>query len=148
MRALLLVDGTNVVMRCASVMAEAPEGAVVGTAEKMIRKAVAAEPENAAYLDSMGWVLFKLGKYEEALPYLKKAVAEATASDATLWDHLGDLYDRLKQPDKARDAWQKAYDHAKKDSSADKKLIDRLEEKLKNVKVGAGELKPEKTGAP
>lgn len=126
----------------------ADQGKNLEQAEKMIRKAIAAEPENAAYLDSMGWVLFKLGKFEEALPYLEKAVKLPTGSDTTLLDHLGDCYDRLKQPEKAREAWEKSLDHAKKESPPDQKVIDRVTEKLKNLKDGAGALKPQKPGSP
>ncbi len=110
----------------------ADQGKNLEKAEKMIRKAIAAEPENAAYLDSMGWVLYKLERYEEALPYLEKAVKVPSGSDATLYDHLGDCYDRLKKTDKAIEAWKTALDHAKKETTPDKKLIERLEEKLKN----------------
>lgn len=109
----------------------ADQGKNLEQAEKMIRKAIDAEPENGAYLDSMGWVLFKLGKYQDALPYLEKAVQKSTGGDETLWDHLGDLYDRLKQGDKARDAWTKSLDAAKQAAKPDKKLIDKVEEKLK-----------------
>jgi tetratricopeptide (TPR) repeat protein len=44
-------------------------------AEKLIRKALRYEPDNAAIIDSMGWVLFKLGRYEEALVELERAYA-------------------------------------------------------------------------
>lgn len=100
-------------------------------AEKMIRKAITAEPENGAYLDSMGWVLFRLGKHQEALPFLEKAVQKATGGDETLWDHYADVLEKLNQKDKAVEAWTKALDHARKQKHPDKKLIERLEEKLK-----------------
>ena len=48
----------------------AERGENLREAREMIEKAVKAEPKNAAYLDSMGWVLFKLGKPEEALDFL------------------------------------------------------------------------------
>jgi tetratricopeptide (TPR) repeat protein len=108
----------------------ADQGKNLEQAEKMIRKAIAAEPENGAYLDSMGWVLYKLGKYDDALPYLEKAVKKSTGGDETLWDHLGDLYDRLQQADKARDAWTKALEAAKKATKPDQKLIEKVEAKL------------------
>ncbi|MGE3316693.1 MAG: tetratricopeptide repeat protein, partial [Planctomycetaceae bacterium] len=109
----------------------ADQGKNLEQAEKMIRKAVAAEPDNAAYLDSMGWVLFKLGKYEEALPHLEKAISKPTGSDATIWEHLGDCYEKLNKADKAHEAYEKAIKDAKEDSRPDEKLIQRLEEKLK-----------------
>jgi tetratricopeptide (TPR) repeat protein len=109
----------------------ADQGKNLQRAEAMIRRAVKSEPDNVAYLDSMGWVLFKLGRLEEARSYLEKAVAQPTGSDATIWDHLGDCYDRLKERDKALDAWKKALNDAQQDPFPDKKLIQRIQEKLK-----------------
>jgi tetratricopeptide (TPR) repeat protein len=109
----------------------ADQGKNLEQAEKMIRKAIAAEPDNGAYLDSMGWVLFKLGKYQEALPFLEKAVQNASGGDETLWDHFGDVLEKLNRKDKAVEAWTKALDHSRKQKYPDKKLIERLEQKLK-----------------
>src|SRR5439155_10352436 len=65
--------------------------------------------ENAAYLDSMGWVLFKQKKYKEALPYLEKAAAdEDDGNHLEIWDHLGDCYLALGQKKKAVETWEKA----------------------------------------
>jgi tetratricopeptide (TPR) repeat protein len=72
------------------------------------QKAVKAEPDNAAYLDSLGWVLFKLKQPKQALDYLLKAVQLAKEPDATVYDHLGDTYAALDQPKKAREAWRKS----------------------------------------
>ncbi|HUG91342.1 MAG TPA: tetratricopeptide repeat protein [Planctomycetaceae bacterium] len=126
----------------------ADQGKNLEQAESMIRKAVTAEPENAAYLDSMGWVLYKLGKFEEAVEWLEKAVKLPSGSDGTIWDHLGDGYDRLGQREKAVEAWRKALEEAKSEPRPDTKLIGRIEDKLKNAADGAGELQPEKPGAP
>ena len=96
----------------------------------MIRLAITAEPENPAYLDSMGWVLFKLGKFKEAIPHLEKAVSLPGGGDATIWDHLGDCYDKTGQADKAKEAWQKALADAKKQKEPEEKLINEIEAKL------------------
>src|SRR5262249_13468278 len=77
-------------------------------ARRMIEKALRLEPKNAAYLDSLGWVLYKLGKPKEALPCLQQALEQSTEPDPTLFDHLGDIYAALHQPSKAREAWQKS----------------------------------------
>jgi tetratricopeptide (TPR) repeat protein len=127
----------------------ADHGLHLEQAEGMIRKALATEPENAAYLDSMGWVLFKLGKNEEALPYLEKAVKKSTGTgDETLYDHLGDVYDRLGQSAKAIEAWKKSIELAKEAAFPDKKLIERVEEKLKVRKQDNGKLKPASPDTP
>src|ERR1043166_7794847 len=77
-------------------------------APEMIEHAVKLDPTNAAYLDSLGWVLFKQGYTKEALDPIRKAVELNEEPDATLFDHLGDVYAALKQPDKAREAWRKS----------------------------------------
>ena len=126
----------------------ADQGKNLEQAEKMIRKAIKAEPENAAYLDSMGWVLFKLGKFSEALPHLEKATGLPSGGDATIWDHLADCYARLNKAAKAKEAWEKALEAAKTSTRPDKKLMKRIEEKLKNQKDGAGKLRPERPDSP
>ncbi len=109
----------------------ADQGKNLEQAESMIRKALAAEPENGAYLDSLGWVLYKRGKYEEALPYLEKAVKNSPgAGDETLWEHLGDVQERLKRPGPALEAWKKALEFSDKAAVPDKKLIERVKEKI------------------
>jgi tetratricopeptide (TPR) repeat protein len=77
-------------------------------ARELIEKAVKSEPQNAAFLDSMGWVLFKLNDFKEALKYMQDAIKNSEEEDATIYDHLGDIYAALKEPEKAREAWQKS----------------------------------------
>jgi len=77
-------------------------------ARELIEKAVKLEPKNPAYLDSLGWVQFKLGQSKEGLENILKAAEFSKEPDATIYDHLGDIYAALNQSDKARDAWQKS----------------------------------------
>lgn len=86
----------------------AERGLKLEKARDLIEKAVKAEPKNSAYLDSFGWVLFKLQQPQKALGYILKAVELSEEPDATLFDHLGDIYATLHQPDKAREAWAKS----------------------------------------
>lgn len=86
----------------------AERGTHLPEARGMIEKAVKQEPKNAAFLDSLGWVLFKLEKPKEALPFMLRALENSKEPDATLYDHLGDIYAALHQQDKAREAWRKA----------------------------------------
>jgi tetratricopeptide (TPR) repeat protein len=74
----------------------------------LIEKAVKLEPKNPAYVDSLGWVLYRLNRPEEALAQEQKAIELSPEPDPTLYDHLGDIYAALKQDDKAREAWQKS----------------------------------------
>ncbi len=69
-------------------------------AEKLIRKALAREPTNPAYLDSMGWVYYRQGKYEDALDFLEQAI-DQMPKDPLLLDHLADTYLRLNRREDA-----------------------------------------------
>ncbi len=86
----------------------AEHGLNLEKARELIEKALKVEPNNAAYLDSLGWVLFKLNQPKEALDYVRKAVALSAKPDPTVYDHLGDIYATLQEPDKAREAWRKS----------------------------------------
>jgi tetratricopeptide (TPR) repeat protein len=86
----------------------AEHGMKLERARELIEKAVQAEPKNAAFLDSLAWVLFKLDQTKEALPYALQAAEMSEAPDATLYDHIGDIYAALKEMDKAREAWRKS----------------------------------------
>ena len=86
----------------------AEQGLNLPRAHELIRKAVELEPDNEAFLDSLAWVLHQMGKSEEALPHQLRAVELAKEPDATLYDHLGDIYQRLGKPADAGQAWKKA----------------------------------------
>ena len=86
----------------------AERGENLTEAKEMIGKALKQEPENAAFLDSMAWVLFRLKQPKEALEFQLQALKHQKEPDATLHDHLGDIYLALKEPQKARDQWEKA----------------------------------------
>ena len=63
----------------------------------MIRQAVAAEPDNSAYRDSLGWVYYRLGRFPEAVVELEKAAADKSPT-AEVLEHLGDAYAKAGQP--------------------------------------------------
>jgi tetratricopeptide (TPR) repeat protein len=93
-------------------------------AEKMIRKALEldrkersnggplgpdADRDNAAYVDSLGWVLFRRGKLDEARTQLELATTLPDgADDPAVWDHLGDVYFRREEKSKALASYKKA----------------------------------------
>lgn len=73
----------------------------------MINRAVAAEPENGAIVDSLGWAYFRLGRYEEAVAPLQRAtVLEPT--DPIVSDHFGDALWAVGRADEARFQWRRA----------------------------------------
>ena len=78
-------------------------------AKKMIEKALEKEPENGAYLDSYGWVLFRMGKLKEAEKYIQKAL-EKNGKDAIIVEHLGDIYWAQGKKGEARVQYRKAAD--------------------------------------
>lgn len=73
----------------------------------LIRKAVAARPNNSSFIDSLGWALFRLGRFEQALEPLELATSLAPG-DVEINDHLGDLYWRLNRRSQARHQWRRA----------------------------------------
>jgi tetratricopeptide (TPR) repeat protein len=73
----------------------ARRGENLDQARALIEKAVQLEPKNAAFLDSLGWVLFKLNRPREALSYQLQAIEKSNRPDAALLDHLGDIYAAL-----------------------------------------------------
>ena len=77
-------------------------------AETMSAKSVKLDAANPANMDTYGWVLYKLGKYEDAAQWVEKAVAATPSPDADLLEHLGDIYFKLGRTDKAVLNWQNA----------------------------------------
>ena len=73
----------------------------------MIKRAMKSEPTNPNYLDSLGWVYFKLGQLDEAERYLNDAARRNTRS-STIQEHLGDLHRKRGQLELARAAWRRA----------------------------------------
>ena len=73
----------------------------------MIEQAVAAEPKNLAYRDSLGWALFRLGRFDEAVEALR-AANDTENPDPTCLDHLGDALSAAGQVPAACEVWQRA----------------------------------------
>lgn len=87
----------------------AERGQNLAHAEEFIRRALDREPENAAYLDSLGWVLYQQGRYHEALPPLEQASKlSADEPDPVIEEHLGDVLDKLGRRQEAVMAWERA----------------------------------------
>jgi tetratricopeptide (TPR) repeat protein len=98
----------------------ADQGKHLARALAMTEKAVAAEPKNAAYLDSRGWALYKLARYQEALDVLQQAVGLETDPDGVMLDHLGDAYAALGKRAEAQAAWRRASQAFEKAKEMDK----------------------------
>lgn len=97
-------------------------------AEILSRAAVAKEPENPAYLDTLGWVFFRLEKYEEAVAELRRAVKLLDTPDGVVLDHLGDALHKTGQDVAAMQHWKRAVAAFNKSSDAENKK--RVQEKI------------------
>lgn len=74
---------------------------------QMAEKAIELDPDNGAYLDTIGWIHFKLGNYEKARDYILKAV-EQREDSAVVVEHLGDVYFKLGDLNNALKYWHRA----------------------------------------
>jgi len=76
---------------------------------KSTRVGLDSDRDNAAYVDSLGWVLFRKGDWTGARRELERASSLTNGDDdPVVWDHLGDVCFRLKETAKAGQAWKKA----------------------------------------
>ena len=76
----------------------------------LIKRAVEVDPDNGAYLDSLGWYYYKTNQFEQATTQLTKAVQKTEPEDPTVYEHLGDAYWKQNDVAKATSCWQKAID--------------------------------------
>jgi len=95
-------------------------------ARAYIEMALIIEPENGAYLDSMGWVLFRLEEYQKAREYLESAVQLIDVTEEenyVIYEHLGDVYYEIGMYKEAVGAWEEALE-LKQRSDIQKKIDD------------------------
>ncbi len=102
----------------------------------LIKKAIDLDPQNYNYIDSLGWVYFKLGNYDQAEENLRRA-ADKSPNDATIQDHLGELYARTSRFKLAAAHWEHALDEWNKSvpGDVDQQDVARVTKKLENTKV-------------
>ena len=120
----------------------ADRGLRLDEAVGLIQRALADEPYNGAFLDSLGWAYFKQGKLEAARAALEKAVAR-TAHDPTVREHLGEVYYKLGRPTLALAQWSKAqafwHDVVPADYEADRAAeLDKKVSQLKHEMAQSG----------
>lgn len=78
----------------------------LNAAEIMIKKALEMQPDNGAYIDSLGWFYFKKGRFKDSARELEKA--SSLIEDPVIYDHLGEVYFKLGDSQKAKANWQKS----------------------------------------
>ena len=112
---------------------------------KYIQKALQLEPNNGAYLDSLGWAYFKMHRLDQAASQLEKA-ARLISSDPTIHEHLGHIYLELGKKRQAEEQWERALREwptaVSSDFDADQaaklqKQLEQLKTKLANEKAPA-----------
>tara|TARA_B100000029_G_scaffold216483_1_gene214281 strand:+ start:4180 stop:5793 length:1614 start_codon:yes stop_codon:yes gene_type:complete len=87
----------------------AERGVKLSTALDMAQKAISLDPKNPAYLDTIGWIYFKLKKYKKALNYIEQSVL-GNENNPVVLEHLGDVLMKVNRSNDARVYYQKALD--------------------------------------
>jgi tetratricopeptide (TPR) repeat protein len=105
----------------------ADSGTNLGEALDLIQRAVALDPDNGAYIDSLGWAHYRLGNYAEARTHLERA-AELVGDDAVVLEHLGDVYDVLGQRDEAIELYRRALELAGENAAELRAKLEQLDE--------------------
>jgi len=101
-----------------------------------IKRAVDLDPANGAYLDSLGWAYFRLGKYDLAEENLLKA-SQKINTDPTVHDHLGDLYQKTGRLKQAAANWERALTEWNRTiaTEVDPSDVARVQKKLDSAKM-------------
>ena len=102
-------------------------------AEDMIKRALLIEPDNGSYLDSLGWVEFRKGKFDQALADLLRAAKNIEHDDPIVFEHIGDTYLKLGRVPEALEAWRKALAL----DPQNKKLADKIESTKTTISKGS-----------
>jgi len=110
----------------------AERGERLEEALQLIRRAVNIEPNNGAFLDSLGWVYFQMGNLDEAERYLEQAVLYQPR-DATIHEHLGDLHQRRGRLEQALQAYERALQLA-----TESRERERIQQKLGKLRQAMG----------
>jgi tetratricopeptide (TPR) repeat protein len=113
----------------------AEKGIRLDEAMVLIMKALTIDPDNGAYVDSLGWVYYKQGRYSEALKTIQHA-ARLVGDDPVVLEHLGDAYCENKLWKEALEEWGKSL-KLEPTNDAVKQKIEKLRIKLE-IKPTAG----------
>lgn len=101
------IDSTDILILNNYAYSLAERGIELEKALRMVEKAVKEDPENASYLDTIGWVYYQMGQYENAKKYIQLAI-DQDENNATLLDHLADVLYQLNEKEEAVELWKAA----------------------------------------
>ncbi|MGA7525107.1 MAG: tetratricopeptide repeat protein [Acidobacteriaceae bacterium] len=135
-RKVLAVDPNNALTLNNFGFMLADRGVNLDEALTMIEKAVKLEPTNYAYLDSLGWAYYRLGQYTQAETNLERAIARG-ATDPTVHDHLGDVYEKTGRLKLAAAQWELSLNEYAHTVQADMDAgdITKVQKKLDSARV-------------
>jgi tetratricopeptide (TPR) repeat protein len=145
-RKILAIDSSNSMTLNYLGYMLADRGVKLDDALTMVQKAVQQDPQNGAYLDSLGWVYFKMGQYALAEANLRKA-SERMGQDPAVHDHLGELFEKTGRLRLAAAQWEQSLSEYARTVPADAEPSDvnKVQKKLDSARVKLA--KEESTGA-
>ncbi len=112
-------------------------------AEGLVKHALKIQPKNGAFLDSLGWVYYRKGDYRKALQCITEAAkSDAAKEDATVFEHLADIYLKLGKKDLAREQLRKGLGIEPNNKSVAEKLKALGEEPQKKPTPSVAPAKP------
>src|SRR5581483_10003447 len=105
-------------------------------AQDLVKKALDLEPNNYAFLDSMGWVYYRLNKLDDAEQELTHSI-QIESKDPTIHDHLGDVYFKEGKLKEAIAQWQSSLQEATGGAASEMEPEDiaKVQKKLDSAKV-------------
>jgi Tfp pilus assembly protein PilF len=98
-------------------------------AKQLSKKTIEAEPDNSTYLDTYGWVLFKMGKYKGAKKFIGAAISKGGDRNFEILKHYGEILLKMKEEMEAISIWKTALNYA------DSKQKGELEAKIKDIEI-------------
>jgi len=122
----LAIDSTDALLLNNYAYSLSDRGIELERAMQMVNTALEEAPENASYLDTKGWIYFRMGDMENAEKFIRLSL-DQNAESAEVWEHLGDVYATRGDKSKAMEYWEKALS------------LDEDNEKVKN-KIDTGEI--------
>ena len=125
----------------------AEAGRELDRALEYVKRALDLEPDNGAYLDTLGWIYYKQQDYANALTYIQQA-HNVMKDDPTVTDHLGDVYQKLERRDRAIEYWTTSFGIDPSNASVAEKLSQAgVDVNALRLKMGvAGENAPQPGG--
>ena len=119
--AALAVDPDNSIVNNNYAYSLSKRAVELDKALRLAKKAIQLEPKNSSFLDTIGWVYFKMGDYENAKKYIQQSI-EVGGEKAVILDHLGDAEYKLGNKDKAMELWKKAFETDPSETSIKEKI--------------------------